>query len=412
MTRSIHRLSDRNVKNAREGLHCDGGGLYLQVTRGTDGLRRSWLFRYAVGGGRERMMGLGPFPAVSLAQARQKAAEARSQRAQGIDPLDAKAAVRASTAMASAKAMTFDQCRDAYAMAHQKEWTPRYAKDWASSVTRYASSLVGRLPPSLIDVTLVMQILEPIWTDMPVLAPLVRQRCESIWSWARARELCKGENPFRWDNLKHLLASPAKIHDVEHFAALPYTEMPGFMAELQAREGTAARALRFCILCAGRSDEVLGAKWPEIDIKARTWVVPAGRMKGREEHRVPLSDAAMRIIEHQGKVRENDYVFPGGRRERLSHAAMDSLLTRMRRSDITVHGTARSAFKDWCAETTNYPDWVSEKALAHKVGDETRRAYQRGDLLERRRQLMSAWGRYCESAPTEQSNVTPIRQAG
>jgi integrase len=389
--RSIHRLSDRQVKNSKPGLRCDGAGLYLQTTQGTIGLTRSWLFRYlSPATGKERMAGLGSYPLVSLAAARQKAADARSQLAQRIDPIAAKHAARASQVAASTRALTFDGCLDAYEAAHQGEWCQRYAMDWVRSVRRYACPTIGKLLPSMVDVTLALKVLEPIWAKRPVMAPQVRQRCEAIWSWARARDLCSGENPFAWERLKHLLASPAKTHTVENHPAMPYAELPAFLVELQACNGTAAQALRFTILTAARTGETLGAPWDEFDLANRVWTIPAERMKGGLEHRVPLSGAAMRILEQQAKVRESNLVFG------LSHSAMGALLARMDQK-ITVHGF-RSSFKDWAVEQTDFPDWVSEKALAHKVGDETRRAYQRSDLLEKRRQLMDEWAAFCEGA--------------
>jgi integrase len=404
--RAIHRLSDRQVKNSKVGLHCDGGGLYLQTTQGTNGqLNRSWLFRFA-SGGRERMMGLGAFPAVSLAAARQKAAESRSQRAQGIDPIEAKAAHRASQQVASAKAMTFDQCAAAYIASHRAGWSPEHASRWERSIKLYPSPVFGRLPVAVVDTGLVMKTLEPIWQDKPVLAPLLRGRIEVVLDWATVRGYRSGENPARWKgHLKHLLPAQSKIHTVEHFSSLPYVELPVCITELRAKPETSARALEFLILTAARTSEVTGAVWAEID--GNVWTIPASRMKGGREHRIPLSAAAMRIIDRQRQVRENDFIFPGQRRRAMSHATMDELLRRMGR-EITVHGF-RSTFRDWAAETTPHPNHVVEMALAHKVGNAVEAAYRRGDLLEKRRALMDESARYCESTPVEQGKVVPLR---
>jgi integrase len=407
------------VRSAREGLHCDGGGLYLQVTRGTDGLRRSWLFRFATGkfktsgSGRryneERAMGLGSFPATSLAVARQKAAEARQQREMRIDPIEAKRALRESEALSDAKTMTFDQCRDAYLASHRAGWrSAKHGEQWARSLHMYVTPVFGKLPVQTIDVALVMKVLEPMWLTVPDTASRVRGRVESVLDWARVRGYRDGENPARWrGHLDHLLPTRAKVRAVKHHAALPYAEIAAFMAELQTRPGIAARALEFIILTAARTGEVLGARSDEIDLAAKVWTVPANRMKGGREHRVPLAPAAVRVIERQPHVRENNLVFPGARRHGLSPMAIVKLLRRMGR-DFTVHGF-RSTFRDWAAERTSYPREVAEAALAHMVANKVEAAYQRGDLFEKRRKLMDAWAKYCTSAPVEQGQVVPLR---
>jgi integrase len=425
---AIEKLTDLQVKASKPGknkatgeplarLYNDGGGLNLQVTPGQEkkSANKSWLFRFVSPvTGRERRMGLGGYPTIGLAEARGKAADARKMLVQGLDPIDAREAQRASRAVANAKAMTFAQCAAAYVASHRAGWrSPNHAKEWERSVDKYVTPLIGKLPVSSIDTPLVMKVLEPIWATVPETAVRVRGRIESVLDWARVRGFRTGENPARWrGHLDHLLPPRARVRAVKHFTALPYAELPGFMTELKARPATAARALQFTILTAARTNEVLGAKWSELDIKARVWTVPAERMKGGKEHRVPLSGAAMAITEHQQLVRENDFVFPGTKRQRLSHAAMDALLTRMGRTDITVHGTARSAFRDWAAETTDYPNHVVEMALGHVVGSKVEAAYRRGDLFEKRRQLMNDWARYCEPTPVEQGRVVPIRQVG
>ena len=417
MARSIHRLSDRKVRSAREGLHCDGGGLYLQVTQGTDGLRRSWLFRFATGkfktsctGRRyneERAMGLGSFPTTSLAVARQKAAEARQQREMRIDPIEG--ALRESDALSDAKTMTFDQCRDAYLASHRAGWrSAKHGEQWARSLDMYVTPVFGKLPVQTIDVALVMKVLEPMWLTVPDTASRVRGRMESVLDWARVRGYRDGENPARRrGHLDHLLPNRAKVRAARHYAALPYAEIAAFMAELRTRPGIAAHALEFIILTAARSGEVFGARWDEIDLAAKVWTVPANRMKGGREHRVPLAPAALRVIDHQEHVRENDFVFPGARRHGLSPMAIVKLLRRMGR-DFTVHGF-RSTFRDWAAERTSYPREVAEAALAHMVANKVEAAYQRGDLFEKRRKLMDAWAKYCTSTSVEHGQVVPLR---
>jgi integrase len=389
------------------------------VTRGRDGkLNRSWLFRFATwkikineatGKRRreERMAGLGPFPAVSLAAAREKAAEARTQRAQGIDPIEAKRALQASDAIASAKVMTFDQCRDGYIASHQTAWSPRHAQLWKRSLELHVR--FGRLPVAAIDTAVVMKDLEPLWSTIPDIAARVRGRIEAVLDWARVRGFRSGENPARWKgHLDHLLPARFKVRAVEHFAALPYTKVSSFVRKLREQQGTAARSLEFLILTACRTNEVIGACWSEINVEAQVWTVPPERSKTRKEHRVPLSDTAVAIIKRQAKVRENEFVFPGQLRHGLSQMALVKLLRRMGLNDITVHGF-RSTFRDWAAETTYYPNHVVEMALGHTVGSKVEAAYRRGDLFEKRRRLMTAWAEYCAKTAAS-GEVVPLRK--
>jgi integrase len=397
--RSIHRLSDRRVKTAPPGMHCDGGGLYLQITQGADGTpRRSWLYRYVLHG-RERQMGLGSLNDTTLAEAREKAAVARKQRVQGDDPIDTKRAQRASAALARAKAMSFDQCRDAYIAAHRAGWrNAKHAAQWTSTLEAYVTPVFGQLPVGAIDTGLVTKALEPIWAAKTETASRVRGRIECILDWAKARGFRNGENPARWrGHLDSLLPARSKVRRVEHHAALPFSEIGAFMAQLREQSTAAARALEFTILTAARTGEVLGACWDEIDRDAAVWTIPPDRMKGAREHRVPLSAAALAVIEQMHSLRENDYVFPGDRRDRLSDRAMDMLLRRMGR-EVTVHGF-RSSFRDWAAECTHFPREVAEAALAHAVGDKVEAAYRQGDLFAKRQRLMSEWAGYCYKTP-------------
>jgi Arm DNA-binding domain len=246
-------------------MHADGGGLYLQVTEGADGTpRKSWLFRYTVGG-RERQMGLGPLSDVSLAEARERAVTAREQRRAGKDPISERLALRAENALVAAKTMPFDECARAYIAAHQAGWrNVKHASQWTNTINAYCSPVFGRLPIQVIDVTLVLKVLEPIWTAKPETASRVRGRIERILDWARVRGYRDGDNPARWrGHLDHLLPARGKVRRVKHHAALPYTQLPAFMAALRTRDATAARALEFAILSAGRTGEVIGAKWEE-----------------------------------------------------------------------------------------------------------------------------------------------------
>jgi integrase len=257
----------------------------------------------------------------------------------------------------------------------------------------------GDLPVQAVDVGLVMKALEPIWQEKPETASRVRMRIEAVIDWATARKFRQGDNPARWrGHLKQLLPPPGKVRKVEHHAALSYAEIGAFVTALRAQEGIAARALEFAILTAGRTGEVIGARWDEIDLAERLWVVPGERMKAGKEHRVPLCEAALALIDELHNSRQGDVVFRGARSGRpISNMAMAMTLRRMGRGDLTVHGF-RSTFKDWASDCTGFPREVIEMALAHTIPDKVEAAYRRGAALAKRRQLMSAWGRYC-SAP-------------
>jgi integrase len=400
MARIVGKLKALDVSRAKErGYYGDGGGLYLLV--GPTGAK-SWVFRFRKAG-RLREMGLGPLHTISLARAREKARAAREQRLDGGDPIEAKHAARQQARLAAAKAMSFQQCAEAYIAAHKAGWrNPKHAAQWPSTLGTYVYPMFGSLPVQTIDVGLVMRALEPLWTVKPETAGRVRGRIESVLDWAAARGYRQGENPARWKgHLENLLPQKSKVHRVAHHAALPYVELADFMVELRQQEGVAARALEFSILTVGRTGEVLGARWSEIDFKARLWTVPGERMKAGKEHRVPLTEAALSILAAMQEVREGDYVFPGGRARRpLSNMAMTMTLRRMGRADLTAHGF-RSTFSDWCSERTNFPAEVREMALAHAVGDKVEAAYRRGDLFDKRRQVMDAWASYATAAPVD-----------
>jgi integrase len=411
MARALHRLSAMFVQKAKPGVHADGGGLYLQATKAANGtISKSWIFRFATGrvvtskAGQtrheERQMGLGSVDAVSLAQAREKAAECRSLRAQSIDPIEARDAARNAAAAAAVKAMTFDQCAETYMATHRAGWrNPKHAEQWRSTLATYVSPAFGKLAAQAIDIGLIMKVLEPIWTTKPETASRVRGRIETILDWAKVRGYRTGENPARWrGHLDHLLPARSKVRKVKHHAALPYAELPPFMTALRTHPGTAARAFEFAILTAARTSEVIGARWSEIDLSGKVWTVPADRMKAGREHRVPLSARALEILKRMAEVRENDHVFAGDRRAALSNMAFLMLLRRMDRDDLTGHGF-RSTFRTWAAECSNFPREVVEAALAHVVGDATEQAYQRGDLFEKRRRLMAAWAEFGSRAP-------------
>jgi integrase len=395
MARAIHRLKAIQVaKLSTPGLHPDGGGLYLQVS---DAGAKSWLFRFMLAG-RARTMGLGSLHTIALAEAREEAARCRKLLREKIDPIEARNAGRSRAALEAAKAITFEQCARAYVQAHRSGWkNAKHAQQWENTLTTYAYPVFGSLPVAGVDTALIMRCLEPIWKHKAETASRLRGRIESVLDWATVRGYRAGENPARWrGHLAKLLPVRAKVRRVEHHAALPYAELSGFVAELRKQPGVAARALEFTILTATRTSEVLGAQWGEINLDARVWTIPASRMKAGAEHRVPLCDRAIALLEELGAT-SRGYVFPGQRpRQPLSNMAMLMLLKRMQRVDLTVHGF-RSTFRDWAAEKTNTPQEVCEMALAHTIGNKAEAAYRRGDLFERRRALMTQWQRHCET---------------
>ena len=411
-----NKLSAAAVRNAREpGLYGDGHGLYLQVSVfGT----KAWLFRYMIDG-KARKMGLGAIHTVSLAEARKRAAEARLKVHDGIDPIQEREKARIRQKIEAARAMTFKQCVDRYIDENRASWkNEKHADQWFASFNQTkrgnkvfpaATQAINDLPVSEIDTALMLKVLEPIWTKTPESASRIRGRIERVLGWATVRGHRSGENPARWrGHLKEALAARPVENGVKHHDALPYAVMPEFMASLRDKSGVSARALELTVLTATRTGEVIGAKWSEIDLQAKLWTVPAGRMKAGKEHRVPLSDRAMEVL--SALPREDEFVFVGTRSGKpLSNMAMLELVRGMRGKGATVHGF-RSTFRDWAAEQTSYPNEMCEIALAHAVSDKTEKAYRRGDMMEKRRRLMADWATYCERAPTAEDNVVRIRE--
>jgi integrase len=402
MARTIGKLTALAITQAkRRGYYGDGGGLFLQVSASA---AKSWVFRFKEDR-RLREMGLGPTHTVSLAEARQKALDCRKARLDGRDPIEARRAERMHAKLDAAKAMTFVACAERYIASHKAGWrNPKHAAQWPATLGTYVYPVFGSLPVQAVDVGLVMKAIEPIWVQKPETAGRVRGRIESVLDWATARGYREGENPARWrGHLENLLPKRSKVRRVKHHAALPYVEIGAFMDELRQQQGLAAHALEFAILTAARTGEVIGAKWDEINMADRLWSVPADRMKAGKEHRVPLSDAALAILEELTKIREGNFAFPGGRAGRpISNMAMAMTLRRMGRGELTVHGF-RSSFRDWAAERTGFPAEVAEMALAHSVNDKVEAAYRRGDLFDKRRRLMQAWACYCNSEPAASS---------
>jgi integrase len=370
----MSRLSALAVGRLKEpGMYADGGGLYLQISRsGT----KSWIFRFAMEG-REREMGLGPFHTIGLSDARLLATEARKLKLKGEDPIEARKAERQAKRLDDARAMTFKQAAAAYIKANKAGWrNAKHAAQWEATLAAYADPIFGALPVAAVDTGLVMKALEAIWTEKPETASRLRGRVESVLDWATARGYRKGENPARWrGHLEKLLPARSKVKAVEHHAALPYRELPKFMAALRNQAGNGARALEFAILTAARTGEVIGATWDEIDLDAETWTIPKERMKAKREHRVFMSDSAVAVLKPLKEAARSDYVFPGGKDGKpLSNMAMLTTLKRMKRDDLTAHGF-RSTFRDWAAEMTDYPSEVVEMALAHVVGNKVEAAY-------------------------------------
>jgi integrase len=405
----IGKLTAIAVKNAsRRGYYGDGGGLYLQVSGSG---AKSWVFRYRIGG-KLHEMGLGPLHTVGLAEARTRARQCREHRLDGLDPLTVRKAARLQARLDAAKTMTFAACAERYIATHKAGWrNDKHRDQWSNTLSTYVDPVFGALPVQAVDTTLVMRAIEPIWTEKPETASRVRGRIESILDWATARGYRQGENPARWrGHLDKLLPKKTKVRRVEHHAALPYREIGAFIAELRRQEGLAASALQLAILTALRTKEVLGAPWSEINVADRLWTIPAERMKAEKEHRVPLSAPAIAILEDMAQLRDGEFVFPGANRgSPLSNMAMLMLLRRMGRSDLTVHGF-RSTFRDWAAEETHFPAEVVEMALAHRVSGKVEAAYRRGDLFQKRRQLMDDWSKFCATPPAS-GRVVPIRQA-
>jgi integrase len=411
MARAMGRLTALKVDKAKKpGMYADGGGLYLRVT--TEGAR-NWVLRYMLDR-RPRWMGLGPLALYGLQETREKALDARRKRHEGIDPIDARRAERARQRLDAAKAIAFKQCAEAYIAAHRAGWrNGKHAAQWGATLSTYAYPIIGGLPVQAVDTGLVLKVLEPIWTAKPETASRVRGRLESILDFAKVRGERDGENPARWrGHLDKLLPAHSKVRQAEHHAALPYAELPAFLVGLREQEGIAARALEFLILTAARTGEVIGARWSEIDFLDKTLTVPAGRMKARREHRVPLSARALAILHNVQGLRTGGYpeafVFPGAKPGKpLSNMAFLMLLRRMGRGDLTAHGF-RATFKTWASDRTSFQNEVVEASLAHAIGSKVEQAYRRGDLFDKRRKLMDAWAAYC-AAPNA-DKVVVFRQ--
>jgi integrase len=406
MSDSINRLSDRRVQTLKEpGRHADGGGLYLVVDKSS---AKRWVFM-SWKNKRQVEIGLGGLSSVPLAMARRRAAECRRLIAEGRDPRNA---VRERRCVP-----TFAEFAEVVIASLEKGWrNEKHRQQWRNTLATYAASLSSK-PVSTITTEDVLGILRPIWIQKAETASRVRGRIEKILDAAKANGHRSDENPARWrGHLDHLLPKRQKLQRGHH-PAMAWQDLPVFVAHLQERPSIAALACEFMILTAARSGEILGSRldgkihamsWAEVDFDARIWTVPATRMKGGLEHRVPLSNRAVEILKEVKRVGNGTFVFPGQRPNRpLSNGAILALLKRMVVEGVTPHGF-RSTFRDWVGENTNFPREVAEAALAHTIGNKVERAYRRDDALGKRRKLMDAWAAFCASERL--GNVVSLRR--
>lgn len=409
MRRELHRFTALQVEAKGPGVHHDGGGLMLKVlSSATSRTGRSWVFRYYLHS-QERRMGLGPYPRVSLKDAREKAAQMRAKLDAGIDPLADRQEAKRKAMAERAKLVTFKEAAAKLIAAKSPEWkNAKHAAQWSSTLEKYAFPVMGRLPVADIEIGHVMRVLQPIWGEIPETASRLRGRIEAVLAWSAVQGYRSGDNPASWsNNLEHALPAPSKVKKRKGgagFSAMRYADIPAFMERLAQRSGAAAQALAFAIHTAARSGEVRGMTWAEVDLGAGIWTVPAGRMKAGAEHRKPLSDAAMRILHARRQRHGGDgLVFAsdmGGDdangQKPMSDMTLAAVIKRMKVTGATVHGF-RAAFRTWAAEETAHQSWVAEMALAHTVkGIEAH--YQRGDLMEKRRALADEWSNYIEGA--------------
>jgi integrase len=383
-----------------------GGGLYLQIGgSGSDG--SSWLLRYQ-SKGKETWMGLGRKSRTTAKQARSRARKYQNQLDDGIDPLQAKREKARLEALEASRKITFTDATKQYYALHEKKWTShKHRQSFLNTLKQYADPVIGPWPVADIDTAAVLRIIEPIWITKNRTASQIRGRVEAILDWCTVRDYRCGDNPARWELLKQVLPTGGEIAPVVHHKALPYADLPAFVAQLSQHQGTGPKALEFIILTASRTSEVLGARWKEFDYDNYIWTVPGRRMKTRKAHRVPLTGRMIKLLGPKGD--DDSLVFVGTKANKpLGKMVLPNLVDAMKH-DVTVHGF-RASFKSWATEQTSYPDSMIEFSLAHAVGTETEQAYQRSDMVEKRRQLMEQWSTFI-STPRKigVKETTPIR---
>lgn len=404
-----HKLTPLQVDRAKvKGVYGDGAGLCLNVTAGGS---KSWLFRF-MQGGKAHWMGLGSYPDVSLAEAREKAAESRKQLRSGIDPLTEKRAHLSKVRADSAKYITFDECAKQFIESKRAGWrNAKHAQQWENTLSSYASPIIGSLCVSQIESIHVLKVIEPIWTKKTETASRLRSRIELVLDWAKGRRYRSGDNPAAWKgNLDSQLAKPGKVKKVQHHDALPWQRIGAFVENLRKLKGVSPRAVEFVILTAARSGEVRGARWSEIDMDAKIWTVPSDRMKAGIEHRVPLTESAIKLLQLvKESTPASEIVFPGSKGSPLSDVAVTNVLRNLGEATATVHGF-RSTFRDWAGESTGHPRETIEHALAHQLRDKAEAAYARGTQFDKRRRLMDDWAKQCETV-INGDNVVPLKKA-
>jgi integrase len=401
-------LTDLDVKKLRKpGRYGDArNGLYLAVSETG---AKSWLF-IGTKHGKRHVKGLGNAANLSLKAARAEAARLAAALDNNIAPekaVERRAREKAQAAAAKAGAVTFGEVAEEVFRTSFQSWSEKHERQWRLTLDVYCAPL-WHLPIPKIGTPEILQVLGPVWTKKTESAVRIRSRLERILDYAQAKDYRSGDNPARWKGkLQVLLPKPKPMNErVQHFSAMPYADVPAFLVELRKQDSVPAKALEFAILTAGRSGEVLLAKWPEIDFDNRLWTIPAARMKASREHQVPLSEPALALLRRMAGQRMSEFVFPGYATGRPPSPNQLPLPLRRLGYKYTAHGF-RSSFRDWCGDCTPFPREVAEAALAHSIGDQTERAYRRGHALERRRELMAAWANYCE--PKTGNNVVAMR---
>jgi integrase len=399
-------LTLKKIAKLAEGRYFDRDGVYLDLAETGNG---SWLLRYQRDG-RERWLGLGPLRDFTLNEARERARKARQLLRDGLDPIDAKREQRTRLKLEAARSITFEVAARRYYDAHELKWSVKHREAFLNTLHQYAYPLLGKLPVAAIDTGLVLRVIEPIWVDKHVTASRIRARIEMVLDWCTVRGYRTGDNPARWRG--HLAeALPSKVVTVVNHPALPYDDVPAFVQQLSKHQGVGPRALELVVLSAARTGEALGARWSEIDFEKKIWTVPASRMKGRREHRVPLTGRMLKLLKSLPREGGDDgLIFIGSKANApLGKMILPKLVDAMGHA-VTIHGF-RASFRTWAAETTAFPREIIEGALAHATGTVVELSYQRSDMLEKRRQLMEQWSTFVASPSRKTgNNVTLMRK--